>query len=243
MRITRVFQPVALTSGANLKLDEHASHHLAHVLRIKVCAALVLFNGDGGEYSAQVQSISKQGVVVEVGARSAPLRESKLETVLAQGVSRGERMDYTLQKAVELGVSRIVPLLTEHTMVNVSGERRERRAQQWQRIVVSACEQCGRNVVPKLDTLCEFDTWLKEAAGSLKLVLHQDGEKRLSELPLPFGAVTLLVGPEGGLSDAEVVRAQAVGFTVLRLGPRILRTETAGVAALAALQARWGDLC
>ncbi len=243
MRITRVFQPVALTSGANLKLDEHASHHLAHVLRIKVGAALVLFNGDGSEYSAQVQSISKQGVVVEVGTRSAPLRESKLETVLAQGVSRGERMDYTLQKAVELGVSRIVPLLTEHTMVNVSGERRERRAQHWQSIVVSACEQCGRNVVPKLDTLCEFDTWLKEAAGSLKLVLHQDGEKSLSELPLPFGAVTLLVGPEGGLSDAEVVRAQAVGFTVLRLGPRILRTETAGVAALAALQARWGDLC
>jgi len=243
MRITRIFQSVTLVSGTRVDLDEHASHHLAHVLRIKPGAALVVFNGAGGEYQAQVQTVGKHGVVVDIGARTDPIRESKLATVLAQGVSRGERMDYTLQKAVELGVSRIVPLLTEHTMVNVSGERRERRAQHWHSVVVSACEQCGRNVVPKLDTTHELDGWFKEDASTLKLVLHQDGEKSLSELPPPSGAVTLLVGPEGGLSDAEVARAQAVGFTVLRLGPRILRTETAGVAALAALQAKWGDLC
>lgn len=243
MRITRVFQPAALTSGASLDLDEHASHHLAHVLRIKPGADLVLFNGEGGEYQAQVQTVGKRGVVVLVGTRSDPLRESKLVTVLAQGVSRGERMDYTLQKAVELGVSRIVPLSTEHSMVNLSGERRERRTQHWQSIIVSACEQCGRNAVPKLDNTNEFAAWLGTDTSSLKLVLHQDGEKSLSELPAPSGAVTLLVGPEGGLSDNEVVRAQAVGFTVLRLGPRILRTETAGVAALAAIQAKWGDLC
>ncbi len=243
MRITRIFQPVALASGARVELDEHAAHHLAHVLRIKPGASLVLFNGTGGEYQAQVQSVGKHGVVVEVGARADPVRESKLETILAQGVSRGERMDYTLQKAVELGVSRIVPLLTEHTMVNVSGARRERREQHWRSIVVSACEQCGRNVVPKLDTTHEFGAWLKADSGGLKLVLHQDGEKSLSELPPPSEPVTLLVGPEGGLSDAEVASAQAVGFTVLRLGPRTLRTETAGVAALAALQATWGDLC
>lgn len=242
MRITRVFQPVVLESGATIDLDEHAAHHLAHVLRIKTGAPLVVFNGDGSEYQAQVQAVGKRGVAVSLGERSQPVRESKLETVLAQGVSRGERMDYTLQKAVELGVSRIVPLLTEHTMVNVSGERRERRMQHWQSIIVSACEQCGRNVVPKLDTTCEFAAWVNEAPGSLKLVLHQDGEKSLSELPPPSGAITLLVGPEGGLSDAEVARAQALGFTVLRLGPRILRTETAGLAALAALQAKWGDL-
>jgi len=243
MRITRVFQAVALAAGASVVLDEHASHHLAHVLRIKPGASLVLFGGDGAEFQARVQTVGKQGVVVGVGERSTPVRESKLTTVLAQGVSRGERMDYTLQKAVELGVSRIVPLLTEHTMVNVSGERRERRAQHWHSIVVSACEQCGRNIVPELDSVREFGAWLKEAPGTLKLVLHQDGEKSLAELPPPSGAVTLLVGPEGGLSDVEVERAQAVGFTVLRLGPRILRTETAGVAALAALQAKWGDLC
>lgn len=243
MRITRVFQPVPLASGSSIELDEQAAHHLAHVLRIKSGASLVLFNGEGGEYRAQVQAIGKHSVVVGVGERSDPMRESKLETVLAQGVSRGERMDYTLQKAVELGVSRIVPLLTEHTMVKVSGDRRERRAQHWQSILVSASEQCGRNLVPKLDTAREFGEWLKVDASSLKLVLHQDGEKSLSELPPPSGAVTLLVGPEGGLSDTEVASAQAVGFTVLRLGPRILRTETAGVAALAALQAKWGDLC
>ena len=243
MRITRVFQAVVLTSGASVELDEHASHHLAHVLRIKPGASLIVFNGAGGEYQAQVHSVGKRGVVVTVGAYTDPVRESKLQTVLAQGVSRGERMDYTLQKAVELGVSRIVPLLTEHTMVNVNGERRERRAQHWHSIVVSACEQCGRNVVPAVEPACEFGVWLPQAPAGLKLVLHQDGEKSLAELPPPSGAVTLLVGPEGGLSDAEVARAQAVGFTVLRLGPRILRTETAGVAALAALQAKWGDLC
>lgn len=243
MRITRVFQPVPLASGVRLELDVQAVHHLVHVLRIKCGASLVLFNGDGGEYPAQVQAIGKHSVTVSLGECVRPLRESKLETVLAQGVSRGERMDYTLQKAVELGVSRIVPLLTEHTMVNMNGERRERRAQHWRSVMVSACEQCGRNVVPELDIARDYDAWLQADWGGLKLVLHQDGEKSLSQLPPPSGAVTLLVGPEGGLSDAEVARAQTAGFTVLRLGPRILRTETAGVAALAALQAKWGDLC
>ena len=243
MRITRIFQPMPLVSGGSVDLDERASHHLAHVLRIKPGAPLILFNGDGGEYQAQVHAISKHGVAVNIGERSQPIRESKLETVLAQGVSRGERMDYTLQKAVELGVSRIVPLLTAHTAVNVTGERRERRAQHWQSIIASACEQCGRNVVPEVDIIREVDAWLNGAVGAVKLVLHQDGEKSLAELPPPSGAVTLLVGPEGGLSDVEVAHAQACGFTVLRLGPRILRTETAGVAALAALQAKWGDLC
>lgn len=243
MRVTRVFQPVVLSSGTRIDLDEHAAHHLAHVLRIKPGASLVVFNGDGSEYQAQVLSVGKRNVAVEIGVLSQPVRESNLATILAQGVSRGERMDYTLQKAVELGVSRIVPLLTEYTLVNVSGERRERRMQHWQSIVVSACEQCGRNVVPKLDTPRECGAWLNEIPDGLKLVLHQDGEKSLSQLPPPSGAVMLLVGPEGGLSDAEVAHAQAVGFMVLRLGPRILRTETAGVAALAALQAKWGDLC
>ena len=243
MRITRIFQPMPLVSGGSVNLDERASHHLAHVLRIKPGAPLVLFNGDGGEYHAQVHAVGKHGVAVSIGERSQPIRESKLETVLAQGVSRGERMDYTLQKAVELGVSRIVPLLTAHTSVNVTGERRERRAQHWQSIVTSACDQCGRNVVPEVDIIREFGAWVTEASSALKLVLHQDGEKGLSELPPPAGAVSLLVGPEGGLSDAEVARAQACGFTVLRMGPRILRTETAGLAALAALQAKWGDLC
>lgn len=243
MRITRIFQLVPLVTGTLIELDEHASHHLAHVLRIKSGATLVLFNGDGSEYTGHVQTVGKHGVVVSVDEPSRPVRESKLKTVLAQGISRGERMDYTLQKAVELGVSRIVPLRTGHTTVNVTGERRERRLQHWKSIIVSACEQCGRNVVPELDRVSEYDAWLKENSDSLKLVLHQDGEKSLSELSPPSGAVTLLVGPEGGLSDAEVAQARNAGFTVLRLGPRILRTETAGLAALAALQAKWGDLC
>lgn len=243
MRITRIFQPVPLVNGAHIELDEHASHHLVHVLRIKSGAVLVLFNGDGSEYPGRVQTVGKRGVVVSIDECRRPVRESKLETVLAQGISRGERMDYTLQKAVELGVSRIVPLRTGYTTVNVSGERRERRLQHWKNIVVSACEQCGRNVVPEVDMVREYEAWLNEDADSLKLVLHQDGEKSLSELSSPSGAVTLLVGPEGGLSDAEVAQARSAGFIILRLGPRILRTETAGLAALAALQAKWGDLC
>lgn len=243
MRIPRIYQPGELASGNKTDLDERAAHHIAHVLRLKPGAPVIVFDGLGHEFSGEMGEISKRQVTVVIGARIEVVRESPLRTVLAQGVSRGERMDYTIQKAVELGVQRITPLLTEHTMVSLAGERRERRVQHWSGVAIGACEQCGRNVLPQIDDIQKFDAWLSSANTELKLVLHHEGQKNLAALPVHCVSVTLLIGPEGGLSDDEVRRASAAGFVSLRLGPRILRTETAGMAALAALQARWGDLC
>lgn len=243
MRIPRIYQPGALSSGIDADLDERAVHHIATVLRLRIGDPLVVFDGLGHEFHASICEVGKRQVRVSIGAAIVAARESPLHTVLAQGVSRGERMDYTIQKAVELGVQRVTPLLTEHTVVNLAGERRDKRAQHWSGIVIGACEQCGRSVLPQIDNLQKFDQWLSSANTDIKLILHHAGEKSLAELPVQCSSVTLLVGPEGGLSDDEVTRARRAGFLSLRLGPRILRTETAGMAALAALQARWGDLC
>lgn len=243
MRIPRIYQSGELASGIHTALDERASHHVAHVLRLKAGAPVVVFDGRGHEFSGAISEISKRQVDVAIGESIDIMRESPLLTVLAQGVSRGERMDYTIQKAVELGVQRVTPLLTEHTVVSLAGDRRERRVQHWNGIAIGACEQCGRNVLPQIDDIQKFDSWLREANTEIKLVLHHEGDRKLAELPARCASVTLLVGPEGGLSDDEVQRARDAGFIALRLGPRILRTETAGMAALAALQAKWGDLC
>jgi 16S rRNA (uracil1498-N3)-methyltransferase len=242
MRITRIYQPVALRSGASIELDERASHHLAHVLRLRPGAALRVFDGQGHEFDADIAAVNKRGVGVKIGANVESMPESPLLTVLAQGVSRGERMDYTVQKAVELGVTRIVPLHAEHTVVQLAGERRERRAAHWRQVAIGACEQCGRSRVPEIDEIQELRAWLGGAGDGLKLVLHHRAAVGLAQLPASTARVTLLVGPEGGLSDAEVQQAIAAGFVAVRLGPRVLRTETAGIAALAAIQVRWGDL-
>ena len=158
-----------------------------------------------------------------------------------QGVSRGERMDYTVQKAVELGVAQIVPVNTERTVVNLKGDRQVRRQQHWQAVVNGACEQSGRNVVPEVKPIVPLQQWLDAPAAGLKLVLHHRAETSLGELPKPEGPVVLLIGPEGGLAPAELSAAQSAGYLPLRLGPRVLRTETAAVAALSVLQWLWGD--
>jgi 16S rRNA (uracil1498-N3)-methyltransferase len=241
VRIPRIYQPQPLTSGRTIELDAQATAHLTRVLRLKPGDELVLFNGEGGEFAARIEALEKRAAVVRVGEFVAREAESPLELVLVQGVSRGERMDYTVQKAVELGVSRIVPVITERTVVNLKDERRERRQDHWQAVAIGACEQSGRNRVPVIEPVIAFDRWLAAAPAGLKFVLHHRAEQGLSGVARPAGPVTLLIGPEGGLSPAEIDASRAAGFQPLCLGPRVMRTETAAVAALAVLQWLWGD--
>lgn len=226
----------------HVTLEEAAARHLTRVLRLGPGAQLTLFDGTDGEYSATITTTGKRQVEVELGEKLNVSLESPLAVTLAQGVSKGERMDYTIQKAVELGVSRIVPLNTERSVVNLKGERLEKKMQHWQGVIVSACEQCGRNTLPALLPLQSIETWL--AAGlkdDLGLLLDHRASETVASLP-QAGSVTLLIGPEGGLSAQEQALATASGYIGLRLGPRVLRTETAALTALAALQSRFGDL-
>lgn len=243
MRRPRVYLPLPLTRGALVELDAGATRHITRVLRLKAGTEVLLFNGTGGEWRAVLEQSEKGRLQARVETHDPREAESPLAVVLAQGVSRGERMDYTLQKAVELGVTRIVPLFTERSVVDLKGERLERRQQHWRAVAESACEQCGRNRVPTVDVLRTLTEWLSDGdAAGLKLVLDPDAAQSLPRgVASPPDQVTLLIGAEGGLSRTEMDLARRAGFIPCRLGPRILRTETAAVAALAALQTLWGD--
>jgi len=242
MRVPRLFVPARLREGACVDLPGEVADHLGRVLRLGPGADLMLFNGDGGEWQATIEVLERGRVGVRVGSHRPADRESPLHLTLAQGISRGERMDYTLQKAVELGVSRIVPIATQRSVVRLSAERGEHRAEHWARVVQAACEQCGRTRVPRLLPVATMDEWLSAVVPGLKLFLiRREGACRLSELA-PDPAITLLIGPEGGFAAEEASAAQRAGYRPLRLGPRVLRTETAAVSALSALQALWGDL-
>lgn len=242
MRIPRFYLPLSLTIGATVPLDDNAFNHAVRVLRLKPGAALILFNGAGGAFAATLADIGKRAATARVTEALPGDVESPLRMVLAQGISRGEKMDYTLQKAVELGVAIIQPLFTARSGVDLSGERLARKVQHWGGIVIGACEQCGRNRLPELREPLALAEWLRQPAEpNLRLLLDPQAETGLRELEPPTGTVTLLIGSEGGLSSAEIAQARKAGFTGVRLGPRILRTETAGVAALAAVQALWGD--
>jgi 16S rRNA (uracil1498-N3)-methyltransferase len=244
MRLTRVFIDAPLEPGTRVTLEGNAASHLTRVLRLRVGASLALFNGQGGEYSASIDKAHGGSVTVAIGAASAIERESPLELTLAQGVSRGERMDLVVQKATELGVSRLVPLLTERSVVQLSAQHAQRKANRWRAIAVAACEQCGRNRLPQLAAPAALSDFLRGtgAPGHTRLLLSPDGTATLAGLARPAAGVTVLIGPEGGLTDEEAQAAMAAGFTAVRLGPRVLRTETAAIAALAVLQREFGDL-
>jgi len=243
MPTPRIYLPAMLTPGAEEVLDARAAGHAVRVLRLRVGDALTLFNGDGNDYAAELVEAHRERAVCRVLAAHEHPTESPLAIELAQGISRGERMDYTIQKAVELGVQRIIPLATERSQVRLSGEREEKRLHHWQGIILHACEQSGRSRVPELLPVQRLDQWLAGRARSgHALFLDPEGDVGVSGLGGPVDAVSLLVGPEGGLSPAERVLAVQAGFLRLRLGPRILRTETAALAALATLQGIWGDL-
>lgn len=242
MATPRFFCPSLSARSGTAELPEQAAHHAARVLRLKEGDAVSIFNGQGGECEARIIAIGKRGVDVEIVAWHPVERESPLQVVLAQAISAGEKMDFTLQKAVELGVGAIQPLASERSVVRLSGERAEKRVAHWQGVVIAACEQSGRNCVPEVAPIRPLLDWLGQQDGpGLRLMLSPVAEVGLRDLPKPTGNVTLLVGPEGGLSPAEAEAAQRYGFTPVRLGARVLRTETAALAALAAMQTLWGD--
>lgn len=241
MRVPRIFHAGSLQPHEELELSESAANHVARVLRMREQSPLVIFNGDGGEYQAHITLIEKRRVVVTLGEFCSRDVESPLRITLAQGISRGERMDYTLQKAVELGVSAIVPLLTEHCMVELKGDRLEKRLEHWRGVIVGACEQCGRNRLPQLLPVMTLSAWLDKPVEGKRLLLDHRAKGSINTLDAT-SSFTLLIGPEGGLSPSEQQQAFASGYQGIRLGPRVLRTETAALVALSALQARFGDL-
>lgn len=242
MSIPRIYIDDDLAEGAALPLVDEPFRHAIQVLRLREGEAVNLFNGRGGEYSARIESIGRRDALLRLDRFDAVDRESPLWVTLLQGVSKGERMDYSVQKAVELGVAAIVPVLTERCNVKLDAERWEKKLAHWRGVAIAACEQSGRTRLPKLQAPLALDSALALARDhALCLTLDPLAERGLYG-PAPQGPVALLVGPEGGLSTAEVLESTSQGFIPVRLGPRVLRTETAGPALLAALQARWGDL-
>jgi len=242
MRETRVFVDQHLVAGATCRLPEEAAHHVATVLRMKTGEALILFNGRGGCYQAVINMMEKRKVEVTIGEHHAEERESPLSITLAQAVMRGQHMDYALQKAVELGVQRIVPLLCIHGNVKLDRDQQQNRHEHWLKIIISACEQCGRNQIPLLSTPLRFADWVGVDQSELKLILHPRNGVRLANLQSQCNTLTLLAGPEGGFSDDEVDCAARHGYQPVTLGPRILRAESAALAAISACQALWGDV-
>lgn len=242
MGIPRIYTQQMLAERQSLLLEAAPSHHILRVLRLRAGDPLVVFNGDGKEFSAGLTGAEGKLARLEIGSASEPRRESKLRISLGQGVSRGERMDMVMQKAVELGVNAITPLWTKRSQVQLRGQRLEKRLAHWQGIVRAACEQSGRVHLPVLNHALELGDWLRSPLddGTTGIMLDPDADIALGELE-PADDVRVLIGPEGGFDCEEVECADTAGYRRVRLGPRILRTETAAIATLSALQTLWGD--
>lgn len=240
MRVSRLYTPAPLATGKLIELDDDNGHYVRTVLRLKKDAHIILFNGHGGEYLCTVAEVSRKAVLINVEQWSDRSVESPLQVTLGLGISRGDRMDLTVQKAVELGVNHITPLLTERCVVQFKGEKKPQRLLHWQKIVQRAAEQSGRTTLPALLEVEQLQNWIGNQQG-LKVFLDPYAETTLMELSPEAMKVTLLTGPEGGFSNQERDAAKASGFIPVRLGSRILRTETASLAALAAVQMLWGD--
>ena len=254
MRLNRVHIEDPVGTQSQVILDGTAANHVARVLRLRTGQEIVLFDDSGSEFDAVIETILRDGVRVTITGHRDIGRESPLAITLAQGVSRGERMDFVVQKATELGVHRIVPVMMERTVVKLDDDQAEKRLRHWRAVAVAACEQCGRNRVPDIAPPMELRDFLyggvpasgasppDSPAASLRLVLDPGSKLRVRDLTSPPAGVTLLIGPEGGLADAELSAALKAGYQGLQLGPRILRTETAALAALTAIQLQLGDL-
>lgn len=248
MRVSRLYTPASLATGELIELDDDNGHYVRTVLRLKKDDPIILFNGQGGEYLCTVAEAGRKAVLISTGQWSERSVESPLQVILGLGISRGDRMDLTVQKAVELGVNHITPLLTERCVVQFKGEKKPQRLLHWQKIVQHAAEQSGRTTLPALPEVERLQDWVGNQQG-LKVFLDPYAETTLTELkpeametcPERSRRVTLLTGPEGGFSAQERDIAKASGFIPVRLGSRILRTETASIAALAAVQLLWGD--
>lgn len=239
--IPRILVDLPLAVGEQLALPGDKAHHLNTVLRLGKGAQLRLFNGNGKEHTATITHAARNTVEVAIDDAHAPQRESPVDVTLAQGIVRGDRMDFAIAKAVELGVHEIRPLFSKRGKVRLDDARLHKKQTHWQRVAESAAEQSGRLVRPRVEAACTLAQFLEAPPDGLRLVLAPEAGTGLAQLQFKHRA-TLLVGPESGLSDTETTAAIDAGFTALRLGPRVLRTETAGMAALAAIQSRWGDL-
>jgi len=243
MRINRTFYPFGLDLGQEIELESQAAIHLTRVLRAQPGTEVILFNGDGNEYSATIHKTDRNRAWVVINNVATVNHESPLSITLAQGISRSDRMDYTLQKAVELGVNHIVPLFTENCSVKLKADRIEKRLKHWQGIIISACEQSGRTRIPEISSPLTLANWLTIIpSGQTCLTLQPEAAYSLQNINPPEKNITLLVGPEGGLSQQEITTVNKQNFQGVRLGPRILRTETAAMVAMSIIQHRWGDL-
>lgn len=244
MSETRLYIEGPIAVGGEAEIRDEQARYVSRVLRLKPGDCVTLFDGTGAEYPASIVSLSKTRVLVSVTDEIHRDTESSLRIHLLQGVSRGERMDFVVQKATELGVHRITPVLTEYSVVKLDEKRAEKRIRHWRGVAASACEQCGRNVLPVLDPPIALRNWLGEnldSAGT-RIILKPGADGSLKSIQPDGGQLTALIGPEGGLSDEEYGLAEATGFQSIGFGPRILRTETAALAVVAAVQALSGDL-
>lgn len=240
--MTRIFQPYTINQNSLITLDDNAFNHLIRVLRMKTGESITLFDGSNQITPAVIHEVNKKTVIVKTANSVLDNRESPLNIHLGQVISRGDKMEFTIQKSVELGVNIITPLLSERCGVKLDQERLEKKVQQWQKIVISACEQCGRNIIPSINPVMKLETWCANLTDSLKLNLHPKAEQGINQLPCDNNNISLLIGPEGGLSNEEISMTHQYQFTDILLGPRVLRTETAALTAITALQVRFGDL-
>lgn len=241
MGISRIFFNGDLVSGQNVLLDLDRSHYILDVLRLKTGDSLILFNGRGEEFQAKLIGIKRKLAEVNIENIVENSTESNLKIHLGQGISRGERMDYAIQKAVELGVAEITPIITERCNVKLDVERSQKRLIHWQKIAISACEQSGRSKIPKIHPPQELSQWIRTATGLL-LVCDPQAKSALSHYKTTVLEVSVLIGPEGGFTQDELSLSHTAGFSSLSMGPRTLRTETATIVALTLLQFQWGDL-
>lgn len=242
MRIPRIYLPSQLKTGLSIELSEHAFQHAIKVLRLKESAKLILFDGNGAEFSALVETVNKKTASVIITDTIYSTPESNLAIHLGLGISKGERMDFAIQKAVELGVTEITPLFTEYCVVNLDEKRIQKRLQHWQGIIVSACEQSGRNVLPILNSSNTLIKWA-DSINELSIVFDPLASTTLKEILPENNVINIVIGPEGGLSANEISElGKKINFRTVKFGPRILRTETAAVSAITAVQLLWGDL-
>jgi len=240
---SRIYQNSQFIVGEKIYLADDAFGHVVRVLRLTVGDIIILFNGqENYQYTAKLSEVTKKQAQVEILAKHEINNESPVHIHLGQGISRGDRMDFTLQKSVELGVNKITPLFTERCGVKLTGERLEKKRLQWQKIVISACEQSGRCIIPEVTQPIPLSQWLAQETSALKLNLHPRAKYSILGLKAQAHRVRLLIGPEGGLSDDEIEQASDNEFKEVLLGPRVLRTETAALTAITALQCRFGDL-
>ena len=245
MQAPRVYQNQTLIEGSSITLDDNGSRHLGKVLRKSTGDPVIIFNGTGGEYHGAIQEINNKNVCVSLDFFNEADRSAPLRIHLGQVMGKGNHMDFALQKAVELGISEITPLLSAHCEVRLKGQRLEKKMDQWRHLIISACEQCGLNILPILHPPVSLVQWTESTDSDIKWILHTD------DLPSdPFidnggiakpASISFAVGPEGGFSDDEIEQARTAGFQTITLGPRIWRTETAPIVMLSLIQMKWGD--